>query len=141
MSQDAECTGRRGAVAVVVRDSRLLVIRRSRFVVAPRTFCFPGGAIEGGESEREALVREMREELGVTVVPERRIWQSVTPWHVQLAWWLSRLEPDAQLVPNPAEVESFHWYTPEEMTGLPELLESNRHFLAALESGKVDLAI
>ena len=90
MSQEADRAGRRGSVAGVVRDGRLLVIRRSQFVVAPRTFCFPGGAIEGSESEEEALVREIREELGVTVRPERRIWQSVTPWHVHLSWWLSR---------------------------------------------------
>jgi 8-oxo-dGTP pyrophosphatase MutT (NUDIX family) len=136
-----ECPRRRGAVAVVVRDGRLLVIRRSRFVVAPRTFCFPGGAIEGHESEEEALVREIREELGVEIVPERRIWQSVTPWRVHLAWWLSRLEPRAEIRPNPAEVESVHWRTPSQMAALADLLESNRQFLAALESGQIDLAI
>jgi hypothetical protein len=35
--------GRRGAVAVVVRDGRMLVIRRARSVVAPLVYCFPGG--------------------------------------------------------------------------------------------------
>jgi 8-oxo-dGTP diphosphatase len=164
MSQDAQQAGRRGVVAVVVecatasreavqhclqassgtpavvvRGPRLLVIRRSRFVVAPRTLCFPGGAIEGGESEQEALVREIREELGATVRPERRVWESVTPWGVHLSWWLSRLAPDAQLQPNPAEVESIHWYTPEEMAGRADLLESNRHFLRALALGEIDL--
>jgi len=141
MSQSTGDSPKRGAVAVVVRHGRLLVIRRSRFVVAPRTFCFPGGAIEGDESEQEALVREIREELGVTILAERRVWQSVTPWHVHLAWWLGRLEPDARIAANPSEVESVHWYTPEEMAGLPDLLQSNRHFLAALASGEIDLAI
>ena len=141
MSHSTEYSGKRGAVAVIVRDGRLLVIRRSRFVVAPRTFCFPGGAIEGDESEQEALVREIREELGVAIVAERRVWQSVTPWHVHLAWWLSRLAPDAQIAANPSEVESVHWYTPQDMAELPNLLESNRHFLAALASGEIDLAI
>ncbi|OHB84350.1 MAG: hypothetical protein A2V98_10050 [Planctomycetes bacterium RBG_16_64_12] len=139
MSQNAGDSGRRGAVAVVVRDARLLVIRRSRFVVAPRTFCFPGGALEGEESEEEALVREIREELGVSIRPKRRIWRSVTPWNVHLSWWLSHLEPDARLVPNPDEVESVHWHTPEEMAGLPNLLKSNQHFLCALASGEIDL--
>ncbi len=141
MSQSTGYSGKRGAVAVIVRDGRLLVIRRSRFVVAPRTFCFPGGAIEGDESEQEALVREVREELGVTILAERPVWRSVTPWHVQLAWWLGRLEPDARIAANASEVESVHWYTPEEMAELPDLLQSNRHFLAALASGEIDLAI
>lgn len=141
MSQSTGNSGKRGAVAVIVRDGRLLVIRRSRFVVAPRTFCFPGGAIEGDESEQEALVREVREELGVTILAERRLWQCVTPWQVHLAWWLGRLEPDARIAANASEVESVHWCTPGEMAELADLLESNRWFLAALASGEIDLAI
>ena len=67
--------GRRGVVGVVVRDGRMLVIRRSRSVVAPLVYCFPGGGIEAGESEEEALVREFREEIGVTIRPVRRLWR------------------------------------------------------------------
>ncbi len=141
MSNIVEPRGKRGAVAVIIRNGRLLVIRRSRRVVAPRTFCFPGGAIEADESEAEALEREIREELAVTIAPERRIWRSVTPWGVNLAWWLGRLEPDAAIAPNPAEVESVHWFALQEMAELPDLLESNRHFLAALASGEIELPI
>ncbi|HET6879164.1 MAG TPA: NUDIX domain-containing protein [Pirellulales bacterium] len=130
---------RRGAVAVIRDAERLLVIRRSQNVVAPGAFCFPGGAIEPGESEEEALIRELREELNVDVLPLRRIWQSVTPWRVELAWWLARLSPGAALRSSPAEVESFHWQTLEEMAALPELLESNRHFLAAIARGEISL--
>jgi 8-oxo-dGTP pyrophosphatase MutT (NUDIX family) len=126
---------RRGAVAVVVRQQRLLVIRRSRLVPAPRRFCFPGGAIEQGESETEALIRELKEELNVTVTPIRRLWTSVTRWQVRLAWWLADLPDDQTIVPSPAEVESVHWYTAEELAALPHLLESNRAFLAALAQG------
>jgi 8-oxo-dGTP pyrophosphatase MutT (NUDIX family) len=140
MSEDAESTGR-GVVAVVVRHGRILVIRRSRFVIAPRTLCLPGGGIEPGESEADALVREFREELGVTIRPERRVWETMTAWHVYLSWWLSHLDPDAQPVPNPAEVESVHWYTPAEMAGLPDLLEGNQRFLLALDRGEIDLAV
>jgi 8-oxo-dGTP diphosphatase len=140
MCQDAESVGR-GVVAVVVRHGRILVIRRSRSVVAPRAFCLPGGAIEGGESEKEALVREFREELGATIRPERRLWETMTAWHVYLSWWLSRLDPDARLVPNPAEVESVHWFTPDEMARLPNLLEGNQRFLVALAEGEIDLVV
>jgi 8-oxo-dGTP pyrophosphatase MutT (NUDIX family) len=49
---------RRGVVAVVLRDERFLVIRRAAGVVAPGAFCFPGGGVEGDESETQALVRE-----------------------------------------------------------------------------------
>jgi (d)CTP diphosphatase len=130
---------RHGAVAIIVRGGRMLVIRRSRSVVAPRAYCFPGGGIEPGETDEEALRRELREELGVAVRPLRPVWRSVTPWQVHLVWWLAELDDHADPAPNPAEVESIHWCTAEEMAGLPELLESNRHFLEALSAGEIEL--
>ena len=130
---------RRGAVAILMRQQRLLVIRRSQLVVAPGAYCFPGGGIEGRESETEALVREIQEELGVTIVPDKHVWESVTPWGVHLAWWRAEFAELCEPCPNPAEVESVHWYTPAEMAALPGLLESNRLFLAALEAGELRL--
>ncbi len=130
---------RRGVVAILMRENRLLVIRRSQTVVAPGAYCFPGGGIEGVESEKEALIREIQEELGMAVVPRRRAWSSVTPWGVELAWWQADFRAECKLCPNPAEVESVHWCTPAEMAALPGLLESNRQFLAGLETGNIRL--
>jgi 8-oxo-dGTP diphosphatase len=135
MAQPPDDPGRRGAVAIVIRDGRMLVIRRSRSVVAPLTVCFPGGGIEPGETEEEALVREFREEIGVSVKPVRRLWHCITAWKVELDWWLGELAADAVPVANPAEVESIHWVTPAEMAQMPGLLESNREFLDLLERG------
>ena len=131
--------GRRGAVAIVVRDGRMLVIRRSQYVVAPRTYCFPGGGIEAGESEEAAIVREVQEEIGIRVQPIRRLWECVTAWKVHLAWWSARFDSHQTPTPNPAEVESVHWFTPREMAELPALLESNRVFLDMIERGEIVL--
>lgn len=131
---------RRGAVAVIVRLDRFLVIERSAAVVAPGAYCFPGGGLEPGESEDEALRRELLEELGVVVQPLRRVWQSVTPWRVELAWWLANLADDDSIRPNPAEVASVHWLTTAEIRALPKLLPSNVEFLDALERGEIALA-
>ncbi len=128
---------RRGVVAVVVRQGRFLVIRRAAAVVAPGMICFPGGEGEGAETEEETLVREIREELGVAIEPIRRVWRSVTPWQVELSWWLSRIAEGERLRPNPAEVASVHWQTAEELRRLPNLLESNHHFLDALDAGEI----
>ena len=127
---------RRGVVAVVVREERLLVIRRAKGIVAPGAYCFPGGGIESGESEQTALRREITEELGVAVQPHSRLWDSVTPWGVELVWWQAHLSIEAAIAPNPSEVAAVHWLTIEEMRGLPELLESNHHFLDALAAGE-----
>jgi 8-oxo-dGTP diphosphatase len=55
--------------AAVVRDGRVLVAQRSggRF---DGCWEFPGGKVEPGEDELAALVRECREELGVTITPQ-----------------------------------------------------------------------
>lgn len=137
MHEDPE---RHGVVAVIVRQDRFLVIRRSASVCAPRAYCFPGGGIEPGETEPQALMRELAEELGVQAFPGRRVWRSVTPWRVHLAWWTAQLAPTAKVVPNPAEVESVLWRTTEEIGLLPGLLSSNRDFLDGLHAGRIRLA-
>ena len=139
MSQSYDDSRHNGVVAVVVRADRFLVIRRSDKVIAPGMICFPGGGIEDGESEEATLVREIREELGVTITPVRRIWRSVTPWDVKLAWWQGRIDNGQALEPNPAEVASAHWVSVEKMREMPDLLESMHQFLDALESGEIDL--
>jgi 8-oxo-dGTP diphosphatase len=136
MAFDSGLPSRRGVVAVIMRGDRLLVIRRSQHVRAPGMHCFPGGAIEVGETEIEAVCREMLEELALTVEPQRLLWRSTTPWNVELAWWLVEIDAAADPQPNPLEVESFHWLTPAEIRCLPQLLPSNLEFLEAWEIGQ-----
>ncbi|GAB6186067.1 NUDIX domain-containing protein [Thermopirellula anaerolimosa] len=138
--QDHRGTSRRGVVAVIRRGPRFLIIRRAAQVAAPGKLCFPGGGIEPGETEEQALVRELLEELGVGAVPRRRLWRRVTPWGVDLAWWLVELDPEQRIVPNPAEVGEYFWLTATELEHRRDLLESNRQFLSAWKNGEIDLA-
>ena len=55
-------------------DGRWLLIRRSAHMPGALRVCFPGGGIDGDESQAETVIREMREELGVEVVPLRCVW-------------------------------------------------------------------
>jgi len=121
-----------------MRGDRFLVIRRSQVVRAPGMHCFPGGSIEADESESEAVRREMLEELALAAEPQRLLWRSATAWGVELAWWLTEIESDAEPIANPLEVESFEWLSAEEIRGLTQLLASNVEFLDAWESGRIE---
>lgn len=124
-----------GVVAVVLRGDKFLVIRRSQHVRSPGKFCFPGGSIEVGETEAEAVVREFAEELNAVITPIARLWSSLTVTNVQLAWWQVALNSEQSLTPNSLEVESIHWLTRDEALALPELLPSNRDFYDAWQRG------
>lgn len=53
------------ACALVDRDGRILLSRRPQGKAHAGLWEFPGGKVEPGESVEAALVRELREELGV----------------------------------------------------------------------------
>ncbi|MGH9554915.1 MAG: (deoxy)nucleoside triphosphate pyrophosphohydrolase [Terriglobales bacterium] len=53
------------AAALIVRDGKLLVCQRTKYQTLPLKWEFPGGKIEPGEQPREALRRELDEELGI----------------------------------------------------------------------------
>jgi 8-oxo-dGTP diphosphatase len=53
--------------AAIVRDGRVLAAQRSSPAHLAGGWEFPGGKLESGEQDAEALVRECREELGVEV--------------------------------------------------------------------------
>jgi 8-oxo-dGTP diphosphatase len=57
------------AAGVIQRDARILAARRRRGSHLEGHWEFPGGKIEEGESPEECLVRELAEEIGVTVRP------------------------------------------------------------------------
>jgi 8-oxo-dGTP diphosphatase len=53
------------SAAVVLRDRRVLLSQRKGGTHLEGAWEFPGGKVEAGEDPRAALVRELREELGV----------------------------------------------------------------------------
>ena len=59
----------RVVAAVVERSGRYLITQRRPSAVLPLMWEFPGGLVEPGETDAEALEREVRHRLGVDVVP------------------------------------------------------------------------
>jgi 8-oxo-dGTP diphosphatase len=56
---------KRVVAALIEKDGKLLVCQRTRHQTMPLKWEFPGGKIEEGEQPRDALRRELEEELGI----------------------------------------------------------------------------
>jgi 8-oxo-dGTP diphosphatase len=56
---------KRVVAGLIVKDGKVLVCQRTRHQTMPLKWEFPGGKIEEGEQPRDALRRELEEELGI----------------------------------------------------------------------------
>lgn len=102
----------RGVIAVIENEGRLLMIRRSATVRAPLTWCFPGGGIEPGETQEAALIRELQEELALTVQPGKHLMtQTKHDGRLVLYCWSARIL-SGEPIPCPTEVADVEWMSP-----------------------------
>lgn len=97
--------------------------------------------MEVGEHIAEAVVRELHEEMRLQVVPVRRLWISTAPSGCVLHWIHARITANARPDPNPREVASWQWMSPQQLAQHPEVLHSNREFLLACSRGEVPLPV
>ncbi|MFD8302539.1 NUDIX domain-containing protein [Streptomyces sp. NPDC059690] len=117
-------------VAILRRGDRLLAIRRGPGVARPGYWQPLSGKIEPGESQAEAVVREVREEVGLSATPLAKVWESETDdGTFRLHWWTAHA-PTGEVVPDPDEVGDFRWVTPEEFLALDPVFDGDRAFFA-----------
>ena len=75
--------------AAIQREGRYLVARRTRPADVAGLWEFPGGKVEPGETETQALAREILEELGVEIAIGERV-PGEWPLHSDLVLHLYR---------------------------------------------------
>jgi 8-oxo-dGTP diphosphatase len=123
--------------AAIVDGDRVLVAQRSG---GPYDGCweFPGGKVEPGESDLSALVREIDEELGTTIVPQAFLGEVVldgvvgggSPGVSTLRVWWARLSGAA---PVAHEHSALRWLLADELDDV-EWIAADRPLLPAVRA-------
>ncbi|MBC2900717.1 (deoxy)nucleoside triphosphate pyrophosphohydrolase [Streptomyces cupreus] len=102
--------------AALLDDGRLLAARRSAPPELAGRWELPGGKVESGETPEAALVRELREELGVQTEAMERVpgeWPLRSPY---VLWvWTARLLPGSPAPKPLQDHDELRWLTPAEL--------------------------
>jgi 8-oxo-dGTP diphosphatase len=95
--------------AAIVRAGTLLAQQRAYPPAAAGLWELPGGRVEPGEDDHTALRRECMEELGVAVVPGRRVGREIVLREgLVLRVYRAELDP-ADATPHPYEHRALRW--------------------------------
>jgi 8-oxo-dGTP diphosphatase len=124
------------AVVAVLRESgRVLVIRRGPKAISEGYWAPLSGRIERDESQESAVVREVREEIGLQARPIAKVWECQSDaGEFRLHWWTVETEP-AELDLDPAEVSEARWVTPDEFMELEPTFAGDREFFVKVLPG------
>ena len=101
--------------ALIWEGSRFLICQRPRHKARGSLWEFVGGKVEPGESKEEALIRECREELSITVQPGE-VFMEVTHTYPDLTVRLTLFR--ARILrgePQKLEHADIRWITPAEI--------------------------
>jgi len=123
------------AVALIDADGRLLVQQRPVGKAMAGLWEFPGGKVEPEETPEAALVRELREELGISVeqaclAPACFASEALGDRHMILLLYICR---KWQGVPRALHATGFRWVRPLDLHGL-EMPPADRPLIGLLEA-------
>lgn len=128
------------ACAIIVReDGKVLVTQRSQHMKLPLKIEFPGGKVESGEMPENCLIREIQEELAVTIaiileMPSHQ--HSYPDSQINLIPFVCRII-DGTIVLN--EHAAYAWLEADQLSDLdwaPADIPVVRNYLSFLSAGK-----
>ena len=125
--------------AVIERpDRRILIGQRRSDDTSPLKWEFPGGKVNSGETLPQALARELREELGVTLTKSCEIASvrhryASTPEELEIHFFAAEF---AETDVTPIIYEEIAWVLPKDLAQY-DFLSANRPLIAQLATGRI----
>jgi 8-oxo-dGTP diphosphatase len=109
------------AVALIDRDGRVLLTQRPEGKSLAGLWEFPGGKVEPGETPEAALIRELREELGIgthasCLAPLTFASHSYPDFHLLMPLFACRKWDG---IPHGAEGQALAWVRPASLRDYP----------------------
>lgn len=102
--------------ALIFRDGRFMICQRPEYKARGLLWEYVGGKVEPGETKEEALVRECREELDVTVIP-KGIFMDVVHTYPDITVHLTLFQAELPIDEEPKLLEhnDLRWILPSEI--------------------------
>lgn len=129
----------RQVVAAVIEraDRRLLIGQRRRHDSSPLKWEFPGGKVEREETPEQALARELREELGATLLRSAVIARTDDQYPDRETLTITFFAAEiVSMEIRPGPFESVAWVLPKEL-GEYDFLPANARLIAELATGRI----
>lgn len=109
----------RVVTAQIERDGRYLIAQRSPDGVLPLLWEFPGGRVEAGETDQQALARKLFEKFGVPSevgALSLEVVHEYEDYVVDLVVYRAKVPPGVLPAPR---VHDYRWVAPEELDRYP----------------------
>ncbi len=127
------------AAALFDARRRVLIAQRPPGKHMAGRWEFPGGKVGAGETDLEALRRELREELGIDVIGARHcltLAHTYPDRAVELSMWVVERYGGE---PRALDGQQIKWVAVAHL-GTEDILEADRPFIEALQAGDVNRA-
>lgn len=116
----------------------MLIGQRRRHDTSPLKWEFPGGKMEEGETPEAALARELREELGATLLKSAEVARVIhnyaeTAASLEIRFFAVEIS-DTPLLPK--TFEQIAWVLPKELAEY-DFLAANMRLVADLATGRI----
>jgi 8-oxo-dGTP diphosphatase len=121
------------AAALWNHAGELLIAQRPAGKPLAGRWEFPGGKLDAGESELDALGRELREELGIEVASARFLMRVIAAYperEIELSLWMVEAFSG---IPRALDGQTLKWVAPAAL-GAEDILEADRPFIEALQT-------